>query len=654
MKRVRAAGDDGADATDLPQSITSTQRDAAYREMATKGIIKAPDNVGRMYTMTAGLLDDETRKQLVYCGHGVLDTIFERVVPDIPEAVVHRFLHFWMGPMAAADAPQFPPNDAQSDVVASDRFVETQKYLIKQLQKHDAQAPGSLAAATKTMFTKHYIPQTDLPHSLNTAGSRSMPRVFTVQLADAETRTVADDAPLAIVKSQALSMAPAWAGRLDVYAQKQDDDTKYNVFVDIPPIALTREYILGKEIERVLLLERPYIVSPHFATPIDAFVGIDYVTPPAAATWEQEGLRWPVMPPNTAPALALYTVSERADRTMFTHLNELMDGKKRISAERAKAVCAKVAMTIQAMEALMLCGGSENDHHPGNVMIRDVEAPSVYAGCDWVYRLLGGRLIRIPAAVHRNEFIEIIDFNRATFIPTATRPASFDEAAVSAKARAAFRGTYDELPAAQAYAADAPYEALRELALMHVFAYQVCNMLNGVYTLLNKKKKFSRIGKLADLYKLYRHWNGMQGELPDWSSHAFFKDVLEPVNFDVLAATAAKQPRTSAESVARPLLPVLVGHVDDDMHFWHLRAHYNAKFPDKAIPLPPNAPSQSQQQPSTAVAATVMSCSACGRPAATVLETTGTPICSGVCRAVHLGHLIPLRSRLGHPTRDRA
>jgi hypothetical protein len=68
---------------------------------------------------------------------------------------------------------------------------------------------------------------------------------------------------------------------------------------------------------------------------------------------------------------------------------------------------------LHALEAFWLClGGVHNDLNPRNVLVKDVSAQRAsYADAAWAYSRanIEGPVV-LPAAMHRNQFIEIIDF----------------------------------------------------------------------------------------------------------------------------------------------------------------------------------------------------------------------------------------------------
>ncbi len=134
-------------------------------------------------------------------------------------------------------------------------------------------------------------------------------------------------------------------------------------------------------------------MTPHFATLLDVF------------HWQGH----------------LCSLFERADMTLDawsrapeTPLNE----------PRITSWLFQLLFSIEA--AVRLLQFDHHDLHIGNIMVRDVTG-TPYANADWIYKRQGtGDYYVIPASVHQNSMLEVIDYDRALLdVSTVTRPELF-------------------------------------------------------------------------------------------------------------------------------------------------------------------------------------------------------------------------------------
>lgn len=178
---------------------------------------------------------------------------------------------------------------------------------------------------------------------------------------------------------------------------------------DAPPISFIRDYLAGREIEEVAVMRPRFIRTPHFAHVIDAFIG-------AAISWDDPVSR-------TKPGQwAFYVVEERAQDTIWSIESEFNGAVVNQEHQAAKRLFNTLQVllfqVVHAIDVMAHQGFGHGDLHRRNVMRRKVVG-TMYEGRDWLYHRAcdGYTVYRIRAAIHQNDFAEIIDFNRSFFYP---------------------------------------------------------------------------------------------------------------------------------------------------------------------------------------------------------------------------------------------
>lgn len=203
------------------------------------------------------------------------------------------------------------------------------------------------------------------------------------QLIDPDMRALADGRDTCIIKSQALIV------------EDPADPGKRNKAV----FEFTNEVMVSRMLNG-LVTAFQHTVTPHFTTFLGCFAAPDVLEHSS-----------------TVKPTRIYSLYERANLSVEAVLLEDLRTEDARTVERTSGI---IFQTVSALQAAMATAGvAHNDLHTGNVMIRDVKG-TVYADRPWGYKLLAEAEFKfIPAAVHRNEMVEIIDQGRATVTPSA-------------------------------------------------------------------------------------------------------------------------------------------------------------------------------------------------------------------------------------------
>jgi hypothetical protein len=162
------------------------------------------------------------------------------------------------------------------------------------------------------------------------------------------------------------------------------------------PLSLTFDAVFGHML-RKLVTDWTMVVTPHFATILDAFVG-------HALTDDQRVVYDGHAPKSGGQTTYLYEVSECAD----VSLGSLLESTNMDIDFMTYAWWASIYTLTQTHTHLKL---THRDPHVGNVMFMNVNN-TVYANRDWIYRLANNDVVVIRSDAHMNRLMKIIDFDR--------------------------------------------------------------------------------------------------------------------------------------------------------------------------------------------------------------------------------------------------
>jgi len=182
--------------------------------------------------------------------------------------------------------------------------------------------------------------------------------------------------------------------------------SRYEAVIDF-----SRDTLIGK-ILRGLTTDYPLLVTPHFATVLDAFAGP--ALDGSGAVLEDE-------PPR------LYAVTERATKLLLDHIADMASDT---DASKLQHLVYMIWAVLFSLDAAHFCYGfMHKDLHAGNVMIRPVTG-TPYENKTWAYRHRDApdQLVLVRPDQHRNMMVELIDFGRSTIRPLARRYAARTEA----------------------------------------------------------------------------------------------------------------------------------------------------------------------------------------------------------------------------------
>ncbi len=186
---------------------------------------------------------------------------------------------------------------------------------------------------------------------------------------------------------------------------------------DHPLVAFTFDVLYGRLL-RELTTRWPRVVTTHFATCLDAFVG-----PSMVATVDPTGAASFLFRPGSD--LVLYQVTVAGDMMITRALEEAIGEIKALHEGNDSLVHARVADRLAAWTwqvffsvaaAADLLDVNHEDLHPGNVLLSTAEGRPY---CDRVlaYRCRGAEtlanLVYLTAEDHGNAMVEIIDFGRS-------------------------------------------------------------------------------------------------------------------------------------------------------------------------------------------------------------------------------------------------
>jgi hypothetical protein len=151
--------------------------------------------------------------------------------------------------------------------------------------------------------------------------------------------------------------------------------------------SITRDAQVGGVLRR-LVTDYRRMVTPHFATVLDAYAGT-------------------VRAPGVPDLVGYVCVQERAHVPLLSYIDAGQDDA------HVRALVWEVLYTVYAANVVL--GLKHRDLHPGNVMVRAVKG-TPYEGRVWAYRLRDDptAYYLIPPEQHGNLLVEIIDFGLST------------------------------------------------------------------------------------------------------------------------------------------------------------------------------------------------------------------------------------------------
>lgn len=162
-------------------------------------------------------------------------------------------------------------------------------------------------------------------------------------------------------------------------------------------IALIQEAVIAFALRNLLLEEGPSVPTVHVVWIVDAFVDT------AFGKGEVRGEFY---------AAAIY---ELAGTDLIDHVDRNSDLFE--TSDHLATLFFGIHYTLTVLH--LLRAFYHRDLHTGNVFVRDVSG-TVYANRDWVYQIPGSppSFVVVPAAMHNNFLVELIDFDRSAMRPT--------------------------------------------------------------------------------------------------------------------------------------------------------------------------------------------------------------------------------------------
>jgi hypothetical protein len=267
----------------------------------------------------------------------------------------------------------------------------------------------------KELFVKTYALE---PVPYVPTSSVMAPSLRWAKTNDAELRVFIDATKRLVVKMYPLDVI--LASFIPASASASDEKKR-----DLPSIVdLVNDICVSFYLTR-LVSDYERVVTPHFAYPVDWFIGPKIDADGVVFERDKETQKLRVTDVRTLDnTLAQYVVVERADMT----LGALLESPS-LSVRQLRSLLFQIFFSLEA--AWQLTGYLHYDAHDGNFMVRNLltELESPYLNRAWAYKRAGVRdYSYLTVADHGHLFVEIIDAGRSRMFVTrdadAVDPAS--------------------------------------------------------------------------------------------------------------------------------------------------------------------------------------------------------------------------------------